>query len=59
MKSLLFYFVEFFDDGSILLKVYPDDCKVGRSDQRPIITISQDESTFSAKLWSSEGMNFG
>ncbi len=59
MKSLLFYFVEFSDDGSILPKVYPDDYEVGRSDQRPIITISHDESTFSTKLWSSEDMNFG
>ena len=35
MKSLLSYFVEFSDDGSILPKVYPDDCKVGGSKQRP------------------------
>ncbi len=32
MKSLLPYFVEFSDDGSILPKVYPNDCAVRRSD---------------------------
>ena len=48
MKSLLPYFVEFSNDGSILPKVYLDDYAVGRSDQRPIIMITHDESTFSA-----------
>ncbi len=48
MKSLLPYFVEFSDDGSILPKVYPNDCEVGGSDQRPILMITHDESTFSA-----------
>ncbi len=48
MKSLLPYFVEFFDNGSILPKVYLDDYAVGRSDQRPIIMITHDKSTFSA-----------
>ena len=48
MKSLLPYFVEFSDNGSILSKVYPDDCAVRGSDQRPIIMITHDESTFSA-----------
>ncbi len=56
MKSLLPHFVEFSDDGSILPKVYPDDCAVGRSDQRPITMITYDESIFSAnngcrKIW--------
>ena len=47
-KSLLPYFAEFFDYGSILPKVYPGDYAVKRSDQRPIIMITYDESTFSA-----------
>ena len=56
MKSLLPHFVEFSDDGSILPKVYSNDCAVGRSDQRPIIMITHDESIFSAnnsrrKIW--------
>ena len=60
MKSLLPYFVEFSDDGSILSKVYPDDCAVGRSDRRPIIMITHDESSFSAnddrrKVWTLDG----
>ncbi len=48
MKSLLPYFVEFSDDGSILPKVYPDNCAVDGSDQRPTFMITHDESTFSA-----------
>lgn len=48
MKLLPSYFVEFSDHRSILPKVYPDDCAVGRSDQRHIITIIYDESIFSA-----------
>lgn len=48
MKSLLPYFVEFSNNGSILPKVYPDDCTVGGSDRRHIIMITHDESTFSA-----------
>ena len=60
MKSLLPYFVEFSDEGSILPKVYPDDCEVGGSDRRPIIMITNDESTFSAndgcrKEWTLDG----
>ena len=56
MKSLLPYFVEFSDDGSILPKVYPDNCAVDGSDQRLTIMITNDESTFSAndgprKVW--------
>ncbi len=56
MKSLLPHFVEFSDDGSILPKVYPDDCAIERSDRRPVIMITHDESTFSAnncrrKIW--------
>ena len=60
MKSFLPYFVEFSNNGSILPKVYPDDCAVGRSDQRPIIIITNDENTFSAnngrrKVWILDG----
>ena len=56
MKSLLPYFVGFSDDGSILPKVYLDDCAVRRQDQRPIIIITNDESIFSPndgrrKVW--------
>ena len=60
MKSLLSYFVEFFEDGTIVPKEYPDDCAVGALDQRPIIMITHDESTFSAndgrsKVWTLNG----
>ena len=60
MRLLLPYFVEFFEDGSILGKDYPDDCAVGRPDRRPIIMITHDESTFSAnderrKVWTFNG----
>ena len=48
MKSLLPYFVEFSDNGSILPKAYPDNCVVGESDQRSIIMITQYKSTFFA-----------
>lgn len=55
-----FLSVEFSDNGSILPKVYPDDCAVGGSNRRPIIMITHDESTFSAndgrqKVWTLEG----
>ena len=50
IKSLLSYFVEFSDDGSILLKVYLDDCAMGRLDQRLIIIITHDENTFSINI---------
>ncbi len=60
MKSLLSYFVEFSDDGSILPKVYPEDYAVKKLDRRPIIMITHDESTFSAndgrrKVWILDG----
>ncbi len=48
IKSLLLYFVEFSDNRFILSKVYLDDCEARRSDQRPIIMITNDESTVSA-----------
>ena len=60
IKSLLAYFVEFSNDGSMLLKIYPDDCAVGGADQRPIIIITHDENTFSSndgqwKVWTWDG----
>lgn len=48
MKSLLSYFIEFSDDGSMLPKVYPGDCAVGGPNQQPIIMITNDKNTFSA-----------
>lgn len=59
IKSLLPYFVEFKEDGTILLKEYPDDCAVGSPNRQPIIMITYDESTFSAsnscqKIWTFE-----
>ena len=60
MKSLLPYFVEFSDDGSMLPKICPDDCTVGGPNRRAIIMITRDESTFSAnngrrKIWTLDG----
>lgn len=60
IKSLLPYFLEFSNDGSILPKVYPADCVVGGSNQRPIIMITNDKGTFSAndgrqKVWTLDG----
>ena len=51
MKSLLPYFVEFFEDGTMVPKEYPDDCAVEGPDQRPIIMITHDESTFFINNW--------
>ncbi len=48
MKSLLPYFVEFFEDGIMVLKEYLDDYAVEGPDQRLIIIITHDESKFSA-----------
>ena len=48
IKSLLPYFLEFSSDGYMLPKVYRDDFAVGGSNQRPIIMITHDKSTFSA-----------
>lgn len=52
--------MEFSNDGSILPKVYPDDCAVSGSNQKPIIMITHDESTRFAndgrqKIWTLEG----
>ena len=60
MKSLLPYFVEFFEDGTMVPKEYPDDCAVGGPDRRPIIMITHDENIFSAndgcrKVWTLYG----
>ena len=46
IKSLLPYFMEFSKDGLILPKDYPNDCAVNASNQRSIIMITYDESTF-------------
>ena len=59
MKSLLSYFVQFQDDGTILPKEYPEDCAVGGPNRRPIIMITHNESTFLAndsyrKVWTLE-----
>ena len=48
MKLLLPYFVEFFEDSTIVPREYPNDCVVGRPDRKPIIMITHDESIFSA-----------
>ena len=37
MKSLLSCFVEFFEDGIMVPKEYPDDCTVRGLDQRPTL----------------------
>ena len=50
MKLFLHYFVEFSEDGSILEKNHPKNCKVKTSDQRPIIMITHDGSTFMAMM---------
>lgn len=60
IKALLPYFVEFNEDGSIVPKVYPEDCAVGGPNKRPIIMITHDESTFSAndgrrRVWTQDG----
>ncbi len=60
MISLLLHFVEFSDNGSLLRKVYLDDCAVGGLDQRPIIMIKHDEIRFFAndrrrKVWTLDG----
>ena len=56
MKSLLPYSVEFYEDGTIVPKEYPDDCAVRGLNRRLIIIITNDESIFSAnnrrkKVW--------
>lgn len=46
IKSLLPYFMGFFDNRSILLKIYSKNCVLGGLDQKPIIMIIYDENTF-------------
>lgn len=48
MKSLLSYFNEFSNNGIILLKQYLEDYAVGGSNQRSIIMIINNKSTFLA-----------
>ena len=48
IKLLLPYFIEFSDDGFILLKVYSNDCIVGGLDWKHITMIIYDKSTFFA-----------
>ena len=62
MKSLLPYFMEFFKDDTMIPKEYSDDYTVERPDQRPIIMITYDKSTFSTndrcrKVWTLNGQN--
>lgn len=49
MAALFPYFAEFQKDGTILDKIYPQDCAVGGANRQLIIMITHDESTFSAK----------
>lgn len=46
IESLLSYFVKFFNNRSVLSKVYLDNYVVERSDLRAIIIIIYDKSTF-------------
>lgn len=46
MKPFLPYFVEFSKDGSLLPKIYPEDCAVGEPNWRPIIMITNGEICF-------------
>lgn len=50
IKALSPYFVKFVEDGSIFPKEYPENCKMGWSNQGPIIIITYDESTFSTNV---------
>ncbi len=47
MKSLLLYFIEFFDNKLILSKFDPNKCTIGGSDWRIIIIIKYDKNIFS------------
>ena len=48
LEELWPYIVEFEDDGTIVNKVYPENCVVGGLDRQPIILVTHDESTFSS-----------
>ena len=63
MKKNKRYLVEFDNVCNILEKSYPEGCKVGGEQKRPIILITHDESTFSAndtkkQAWLQEGDTF-
>lgn len=47
MKSLLLYLVKFFKDKFMLSKEYPNDCIMSSLDQRLIIIIIYNKSSFS------------
>ena len=49
MKKNEPYLVEFDNVGNVLEKSYPEGCKVGGEQKRPIILITHDESTFFCK----------
>lgn len=56
MRLLLPYFVEFSKDGLILTKFYFEDYAVARTNQKPIIRITNSKSIFSIndnrrKIW--------
>jgi hypothetical protein len=48
IQGLLPYMVEFNEDGTMKSKEYPEDCRIGGQNRRPIIFITHDESIFSA-----------
>jgi hypothetical protein len=48
IHGLLPYMVEFHENGTMKPKEYPEDCRVGGPDRRPVILITHDESVFSA-----------
>lgn len=60
MQALLPYLVEFNQNRSIISKEYPKNCAVGSPNQKPVILITHDGSTFSAnngcqKVWILDG----
>lgn len=46
IKLLLLYFMKFFDNRSILSKIYSKDCIVNSPNQKLIIIITYDKSIF-------------
>ena len=63
MEAILPFLVEFDDAGRILAKEYPNGCRVGGSQGRPLILITHDESVFSAndgkrQAWQEENRTF-
>lgn len=56
IKSLLSSFVEFFNNKSILLKIYSENCAINNLNQRLIIMITYNKNTFfinngQQKIW--------